>query len=59
MDYLHQALVKSWYTESKVEVIKNWSFLRVMKRSVQSTNDSTRHLEIKITGDLISNADGS
>lgn len=59
MDDLHQALVKSWYTESKVKVIKHRSFLRVMKRSVQSTNGPTRLIEIKVTGDLVSNTDGS
>lgn len=59
MDYLHQTLVKCWYTESKVKVIKNWSLLRVMKRPVQSTNDPTKHTEMKVVGDLVSNADGS
>lgn len=59
MDCLHQALVKSWYTENKVKVIKNWNLLRIMKISVQSTNDPTRHVEMKVTEDLVSNADGS
>lgn len=59
MDDLHQALVKSWYTESKVKVIKHRSFLRAMKRSVQSTNGPIRLIETKVTGDLVSNTDGS